>query len=248
MKDPGMVVYEGPSLFTGDPLVVVVTGLTGHTKNQKTGPMLQAWVLRSDVRPMDAKRQNLDDAVCGDCSLRGRDGINSTCYVTVWFGPSNVFKAYHAATYARPTDVEIRRLVAGKRVRVTAYGDPAAVPVEVWQNMLTTADGWVGYSHQWRTADLRLRWLLMASVESPDEAREAQALGWRTFRVRGDADPLLARETVCPASHEGGQRTTCEHCQLCRGRSRGARSIAIMAHGKPGNVAAFYRNRVEAGA
>jgi hypothetical protein len=26
---------------------------------------------------MDAKRANVDDAICGDCKLRGRDGYDS---------------------------------------------------------------------------------------------------------------------------------------------------------------------------
>lgn len=245
MIPTGAIFFEGPSLLTGDPIVGVVTGLTGHTVNAKTGPMLQAWLFRPELPPMDAKRQNLDDAVCGDCALRGRDGVDSACYVTPWQGPHNVYKAYRAGSYPVVTGADMRTLVAGWNVRITAYGDPAAVPFEIWQNLLTTAAGWVGYTHQWRRADPRLRWVVMASCDSVNDALVAQAQGWRTFRIRRPREPLVqwtsGLEVVCPASEAGGHRVTCEDCQLCRGRSRPARSIAIVVHGKPGNLAAFRR-------
>jgi len=74
VSELGAVFYRGPSLLTGDPIVGALSGLEGGSLNPKTGPMVQAWIIRSDLPPMDAKRQNLDDAVCGDCKLRGRDG------------------------------------------------------------------------------------------------------------------------------------------------------------------------------
>jgi hypothetical protein len=33
--------------------------------------MAQAYILRSDQHPVDAVRHNTDDAICGDCKLRG---------------------------------------------------------------------------------------------------------------------------------------------------------------------------------
>ena len=79
--------------------------------------------------------------------------------------------------------------------------------------------------------------------------RPSCTAGWRTFRIRGPQDPLLAgTECICPASDEAGHRVTCERCQLCRGTNRPARSVAIVAHGKPGNKAAFYRRRSEVSA
>lgn len=238
-----MIVWAGPSRFTGAPIVAIVTGIDLPSMNAKTGPMLQAWVIRQDVAPMAAKRANQDDAVCGDCALRGHNGFDSACYVTVWHGPFNVWKALQRGNYAEPDARTIRSEVRGRDIRVTAYGDPAAVPTAVWENLLTTAKGWVGYTHQWATADPALRWLLMASVETSADAATARALGWRTFRARGRDESVDPGEVICPASDEAGHRVTCQDCQLCRGRSRQARSIAIIAHGKPGNTAAFYRNR-----
>lgn len=246
MRELGAIFYRGPSLLTGEPIVGILTGLEGGSSNPKTGPMVQAWILRSDVGPMDAKRLNLDDAICGDCASRGRDGFDSICYVTVWLGPLNVWKLFERGGYLEASWRELQALVEGRFVRCGAYGDPAAIPFEVWRTLLVTAAGWVAYTHQWRRGDPRLKTIAMASVDTETEWYEAASDGWRTFRIRGAAEPLiLGAECVCPASEEAGHRTTCEHCQLCRGTDRPARSVAIIAHGKPGNVAAFYRRREE---
>jgi hypothetical protein len=247
MSELGAIFYRGPSLLTGDPIVGILTGLEGGSLNPKTGAMVQAWIIRPEIAPMDAKRQNIDDAICGDCALRGRDGIDSTCYVTVWMGPHNVWKMFRRGGYLEASWPELQALLEGRHVRCGAYGDPAALPVEVWRMLLATVAGWVSYTHQWRTCDQRLKTIAMASVDTPAEWWDATGAGWRTFRVRGKHDPLmLGAEAVCPASDEAGHRVTCQQCQLCRGNARPARSIAIIAHGKPGNLAAFYRSRAEA--
>lgn len=257
MGELGAIFYQGPSLLTGDPIVGVLTGLQGGSKNAKTGPMAQAWILRADMPPMEAKRRNLDDAICGDCKLRGADGFDAICYVTPWLGPYNVYR--HLPQYGVATWSELQALVEGRHVRLGAYGDPAAIPFEVWRTLLVTTAGFVAYTHQWRRCDRRLQTIAMASTDDAAETREAWAAGWRTFRVRAATELLLTRrrvlagrpvceplEIVCPASTEAGHRTTCQRCQLCRGASRPARSIVIVAHGKPGNLTAFYRSHAEA--
>lgn len=247
MAEPGAIFYRGPSLLTGDPIVAVAVGLEGGSRNPKTGPMVQVYVLRADLPPMDAKRRNIDDAVCGDCKLRGRDGKDSACYVTVWNGPHIVYE--HLEGYIDATWSEIRALVEGRHVRCAAYGDPAAVPFEVWRNLLAIAAGWTMYTHQWTRCDPRFKTISMASVDTLDEFHAAQATGWRTFRVKGDHDPIVrGAEVICPASDEAGHRTTCARCSLCRGAARPARSIVISAHGKASNLVAFYANRQAAGA
>jgi hypothetical protein len=244
------IFYRGPSLLTGDPIVGVLTGLTTKTLNPKTGPILQTWILRSDRAPMDAVRANLDDAICGDCALRGDGGYDRRCYVAPWLGPNNVWRVMAADRYPEPSWSELRALVAGHSLRLGAYGDPAAIPLECWLPLLEAASGWVGYTHQWRRCDARFKWVLMASVDSVDECTEAHARGWRTYRVLPSADaPLLeGLECRCPASDEMQHRTTCERCQLCRGQNRPARSIAIVAHGHNGVMTAFYRQRPEGSA
>lgn len=238
MTEFGVQFYRGPSLLTGAEIVGVLTGLERGSGNRKTGKVAQAWVLRADRAPQDAKRKNLDDAVCGDCKLRGRDGKNSGCYVP-GFWPGSVYR--HVDNYPRVDWRELQAVVEGRTLRLCAYGDPAAIGFEVWQAMLRTASGWIGYTHAWRTCDPRLKSILMASVDDRHEFVKARWMGWRTFRIRRTIEePLVAgAEFACPASDEMQHRTTCEQCRLCRGTSSPARNVAIVAHGKPSSLKAF---------
>ena len=47
-KFSGVILYQGPSLLDGAPIVVI---LTFSTDNAKTGDMLQTWILRADMPP-----------------------------------------------------------------------------------------------------------------------------------------------------------------------------------------------------
>lgn len=248
MKVTGVVFWRGTSRFTGDEIVAIATGLTGESLNEKTGAMVQTWVLLPDMPPMDAKRQNLDAAICGDCALRGRDGRDSVCYVAAWRTPYRVWKSFREGRYPTVTVDTFRALLEGRYIRICAYGDGAAMPFNVWSRALELTAGHVAYTHAWRKADPRWKHVAMASVESERDFIEAQLRGWRTFRVRAAREPLIesrgARlEFACPASKEMGMRTTCERCQLCRGHSSPARSVAIVAHGHNGALAAFHKSR-----
>ena len=110
-------------------------------------------------------------------------------------------------------------------MRFGAWGEPTTVPFDVLESL--TANGHTGYTHQWRTCDIRYQDILMASVDSPEEKAEAEALGWRTFRPRKPGEPLLAGEIQCPATEAGGNKVQCDRCLLCSGNTRkGAKSIS----------------------
>lgn len=230
MKSNGVVVYRGPSLLTGDPIVVVLTGFTHPSDNFKTGPMIQAWVLRADQKPTEAVKSGGDDAICGDCKHRSGSNIGRSCYVIWWLGPQNVYRALDSYPFRLPSS--LAPLLKNHFVRMSAYGDPAAVPTNVWIDLAHVAKGWTGYTHHWRTCDQLLRLVLMASVDSEAEMRAAMMKGWRTFRCRSANEPLKRDETICPASEEGGHVTTCLDCNLCSGLNRNAKSVAIYAHGQ----------------
>lgn len=224
MPSNGAVLWRGASLLTGDPVVAVVTGLRRQSRNSKTGDMLQTWILRTDMRPKEAVRTGADDAICGDCPHRSGSNVGRSCYVIWWQAPERVFHAL--ARYPEMSAPDL----AGRHVRLGSYGDPAAVPARVWGALISSAAGWTGYTHHWRTCDQGMRGYLMASVDAEAEALEARASGWRTFRVRQGG--LMADEVVCPASAEAGHAATCEDCQLCRGTANPARSVAIRPHGQ----------------
>lgn len=221
------IAWEGPSPVTGEPMVLILTGLSNNTK---TGPMYQAWLLLRNMTPFEGLKSGADRGICGDCVHRS--GPRRTCYVSMFNGPIRVWRKFIEGFYPTLSVAQASDVLAGQSLRITAYGDPAFVPFEVWDGLLAKASGWAGYTHQWRTCDPRFRALLMASVETLEEMAEAQARGWRTFRARPLDAPLAAGEFACPASDESGHRATCLTCQLCRGTSSPARSVSILLHGK----------------
>jgi hypothetical protein len=84
----GLVLYRGPSMIDGQPIVCIATGLATKSTNEKTGDLIQTWILRDDIAPIDAANTGADVSICGDCPHRGQviDGknVNRTCYVTLF--------------------------------------------------------------------------------------------------------------------------------------------------------------------
>ena len=231
------VIYRGPSMLDGSPIMAIVTGLDSDPRNAKTGDMLQIWILRSDVAPLDAVRTGQDAAICGDCPSRGRvvDGRNvgRSCYVTVMHSPRNLFASEARGIYRDMSRDEAAAAFAGRKVRLGAYGDPAALPIALLDAVLCDVEAVTGYTHQWRRFP-ELATYCMASCDLPSDRAAAAMLGFRTFRVRLASDPLLSREVVCPASNEAGHKTICSACLACGGHSSKARAdVAIVAHGSP---------------
>lgn len=220
------VAWEGESLL-GDGLVaVLVTGLERQSKNRKTGPMVQVWIL-----PVSGRRSAQDiNSVCGTCPRQPTSLGDGSCYAWAVRAVPSVLRVAGASGTPRRSLSEAAVLLAGRKVRIGALGDPAAVPLEVWEALTSQAAGWTGYTHSWTTSPGLARYC-MASVDSEAEQMRAERNGWRTFRVRVPGERLTSREITCPASDEAGHRTTCEKCQLCKGASSKARSIAIVDHG-----------------
>ena len=150
--------------------------------------------------------------------------------------PNNVWNAWKKGRYANPSKMNMH-CFRDKIVRIGSYGDPSAVPTEVWKIITAKAKGFVGYTHQWTRAfiDPNLKHYCMASCDTESEARRASLMGWRTFRVRLKTEKVLPNEAICPASIEAGQKTTCEKCGLCSGikdNKDSRKSIAIIVHGR----------------
>ncbi len=224
-----MILYNGPSRIDGQPIVAIATGYNRPSKNTKTGDMIQVWILSRDVSPVSAIMEGKDVSICGTCRHRGTLG-NRTCYVNVGKAPTNVWKAYQAGRYE--TTDNLTQFGTGRTIRIGAYGDPAAVPSDVWKRLTLGAKGWTGYTHYWKLRP-SLKGILMASVDTPQEFTLAKGMGWRTFRVKPVEKPeTLAGEIVCPASEEMGYRTVCASCLLCNGNKLdGRKDISILAHG-----------------
>lgn len=240
LKPTGYIVYNGPSQIDQERIVVVV--LTGDSRNKKTGKMVQTYILRADMSPLDASKSGNDYSICGTCPHRGaptddpnkKQAVKRSCYVTLGHGPSNVWRGLVNGIYPHRTDIlDMAAMGSGRKVRLGTYGDPSAVPSFVWKALLTEATGHTGYSHQSgvRGADFRPD-MVMASADTLDQAKAFWSEAIRTFRVIDDvSDVVGGREILCPASKEAGKRTQCESCGLCAGSGIKAKSIAIVAHG-----------------
>lgn len=237
------IFYQGPSMIDGAPIVGIAVL---RSENSKTGDMVQTYILRADVHPLEALASGADASICGTCihrprrerrrDKRGRfipSATIRTCYVDVAKSVSSVYRAFVNGSYDVLEPVDGAARLAGRMVRLGAYGDPAAIPVHVWLALLADAAGHTGYTHQWRApiaADLAP--IVMASADGPADREAARAAGWRTFTVRTADQPLAAREIVCPASPEGGDRLQCIDCGACDGADRpGKVSVAIVVHG-----------------
>lgn len=238
MKRPtGIVLYEGPSRIDGAPIVAIATL---ETKNGKTGDMIQTWIMRADIEPVDAIVTGEDSSICGSCPLRGLAAAgrirNRGCYVQVYQAPLAVYRAWQRGSYPQFDQAAHGRYFIGRGLRLGAYGDPVAAPYSVWRALTQLADGHTGYTHQWRDGRFwRFRSLLMASTHSIEESEEARGRGWRTFRTSIDGAPA-ADEIICPASAEAGYRRTCDTCRACNGGSIGKRSVVIALHGSKATV------------
>lgn len=78
----GLVLYEGKSMIDGKPIVAIANRITDVSDNTKTGAMVQTWIMRSDVNPVDALKSGEDESVCGDC--KHRPANSGACYVKVF--------------------------------------------------------------------------------------------------------------------------------------------------------------------
>lgn len=235
----GFVFYEGPSMLTGAPIVAIATL---HSDNSKTGNMIQTWILVQDRDPLAANRSGADIAICGKCPSMGTatgaaKGLakGRACYVDLVHGPLGIWTAWRAGRYPRVTGhAAIAAIGHGRKVRLGAYGDPAAVPAYCNQSLVSECDGHTAYSHQsgWDGPTGFDASIMMVSADSLEAARAAWAQGARTFRVVADPRELVrTREVLCPASEEAGKRTQCIRCLLCSGQSARAKSVAIVVHG-----------------
>lgn len=232
-----MIIYEGPSELTGDPIVAIATS---GSKNRKTGDMIQVWILSQDMDPLTANRTGADRAICGSCPLKGKTTDKSTgtaservCYVLLQNAPLAVWRKYKAGGYERARSLV--KFGAGKKIRLGAYGDPAALPIQVVDQLLKHAITWTGYTHQIADLDYEraefFKSKIMVSCETVDQARNVWASGGRSFRMINSIDQLDPNEIICPATPEGGGRAQCDTCGLCKGSTLTARSIAVLAHG-----------------
>lgn len=233
-KPNGLILYKGPSLINGKPIVVIATNLSKPSDNRKTGDFIQTYIIPNNgLKPTENYQSGGDEAVCGDCIHRKIGGFQ-TCYVNLAFGPNQVFKAFLAGKYPVFNTQIHSDLFKNRLIRLGAWGDPSSVDYSVWKQICDISGKWTGYTHQWRKCDQNLKTLCMASVETVAQMVKAKSMGWKTFRVRRSDEPIQPGEFLCPASAEAGKRLKCETCLACKGNrynNSNAVTPVIVSHG-----------------
>lgn len=215
------ILWEGSSPVDGAPIVAIATD---GSKNAKTGPMIQVWILRADIAPHDAVESGDDASICGTCPMRGNasKGVGRACYVRVSEAPLSVYRAYKRGAYQR---IEPSAL-AGQSVRLGAYGDPAMLPEYLVREIHACARLVTGYTHQWRAPWAAwTRGMLMASCDSQRDEDTAVKAGWATFRVGLRDGSDRGASLMCPSEYGA----KCSTCGVCSGRAHV--SVYIPAHG-----------------
>jgi hypothetical protein len=225
-KELGFILYEGASVLDGAPIVAIATL---STSNRKTGDMVQTWILRSDINPVEASKQKLDGSICGNCPQRQSTG--GACYVNIGQAPNSIYKAYKNNRYPKFDIDKHGAYLSNRMIRLGAYGDPAAMPYSINAELVLLASGHTGYTHQiaHKNFDKRYINICMVSADSPKQAKKYQAQGAKTFRVALADDGLFDNELECLSDSKG---INCTDCGLCDGQTK---NIAIAVHGSRKN-------------
>ena len=238
----GFIVYRGKSMLGGGDVVCIATL---HSKNGKTGDMVQVWIIPEDIHPLDALHEDKNFAACGTCIMQGTPGKkgkkrkkgmdNRGCYVNVGQAPAAVFKGYKRGIYPEYRRDLHEHYLSGRYIRLGAYGDPAAMPVSLVKYLATIGRGHTGYSHQLFWIDQQdaneLAKYLMVSCHNKAQHAEARRRGWRSFVVIAEGQDAPDNAVQCPYyTHE----VQCIHCKLCQGTSKAVKDVYVLAHGKVG--------------
>jgi hypothetical protein len=231
-KNKPVALWRGPSSLEAGRRVVVVLHRT--SANTKTGPIHQISYYDPDLT--DSAHHGAGCVLCP---------MSQACYAN-----SGYIAWHNKDTFHRLDDIPTiparswgRFLERNNGVRFGRYGDPATVPLDVTERIISLVSYHVGYTHFWRERPDLMPYL-MASVETLEQLNQARGLGWRcyyTARVVGkrltDNDNVTALRrhlgasgvsgvVVCP-HYISGQ--ICATCKLCDG-GQGI-SVIAPAHG-----------------
>jgi hypothetical protein len=228
MKKPtGYLIHEGDT--NGQKFFVVATL---KSTNEKTGAMIQVFIMLADVHPAAAVKSGLDaHTICQGCPFASGKG----CYVNIAFAPSQVYNGYKRGIYPKLFPKDYKKVFGGKKVRFGAYGNPTLLPFSVAKAIAKVSAGWTGYFHNWNTmkpAEAR-KWngLFMASTETQNSYKLAKEMNLRVFHV-SPFKPLENAIECVNSSHQ----IKCQNCLLCAGLSKPAKDIWIAPHGNAGNT------------
>lgn len=122
---------------------------------------------------------------------------------------------------------DILHMSKDRYVRFGTYGEPVLHGLWLVTNMVAVSKMHTGYTHQWASRP-EFAPFFMASVHNELGEKIAREMGYRSFV----STPTQIEGLVnCPASKEGGFKTSCDKCGLCSGaEGKGKKSIYILEH------------------
>lgn len=183
---------------------------------------------------------SLDKGVCFDCPFSSNSG-NGNCYTH----KSNQFKGFISMlkSIAREFNsdfnsipelstkdyLDIVKLSDNRYVRFGTYGEPTLIPIALVNMMVSVAKTYSGYSHQYMRKPEYAKYF-MASTHNQFQANTAKdKFGYRSFIAVKDNTKTVG--VICPASDEGGFKSTCSDCGLCSGTiGKGKKDVVILEH------------------
>jgi len=213
------IVWEGESQLNGKPITLIISGLES-TGNRKTGTMIQSWIINSSINPVDATKTGEDASICGNCWRK--PSLGDKCYVTVFQAPNQIYKTYVSGKYDNFEKAKKDDIDSG--LRLGSYGDPVAVPLEVWNKLMENFPYHTGYTSQWRTIQsIPYRGKIQASCASMQDKHKAESLGWKTYTSLpiGHPYPDPSENMIqCPATiPQNNGKVSCSDCKLCDGKT-----------------------------
>ena len=213
----------------------IVSIITFKSSNIKTGDMCQIWILRNDINPVEAIKQNKDGLICFDCIHR----LNRSCYVNIGQAPLQVYKAYKKGLYAPLNYTKLSNEIKDKIVRFGAYGEPVLIPLKIVKFIIKNSISYTGYTHQWNNPKYKKYLnLFMASIDSPKQLKDTIKIGLRSFRVSSNND-IKKNEIICP-NVRNPNIIKCINCKLCDNQKhKNAKSILIPVHGTKSKINNF---------
>ncbi len=226
----GLVLFEGNSPLDNKPIVIIATGFKTKSKNEKTGNMIQTWIIRSDTHPLEAVHTGEDFSICGDCVHRQHTSPSGkrTCYVNL-SGVGAVYKSYLNGNYPIFSSDRHLQYFVNRFIRFGSYGDPVCIPYHLVNMIASVSNGHTGYTHQWKNKRFSCyKDFFQASCDNIIDFCDASDQGWSTFRVLRSNEAKENNEVAC----QGGVKTTCQQCLLCNGSEDKQLHITIPVHGK----------------
>lgn len=226
-KQSGYILYTGPSALSGEMIVVILTIVSS---NEKTGNIAQITYIPLIHYENSEERLILKQAVCGNCPL-----LENICYVLP-MATNAIKRAYKKGNYKdlHNDKYKICEVLSKFIVRNGQDGDPLSIPDDMAYLFGIASLVHLSYTHQWRDRPEHVG-LHMASVETKEQAIEAQSEGWNTFRIIKDKSKLMDNEVLCP--NVENKDIQCMSCQLCTGNKC---NVAVIAHGSKSKVINFY--------